>query len=50
MPLVQVPFRSSVREAVFAQRPVFWRLNTLRKCWFTVGLDVRREHVKRMKP
>ena len=34
MPLVQEPFRSSVRDAIFVQRPVFWRLNTLGKCRF----------------
>ena len=34
MPLVPEPFRSSVREAIFVQRPVFWRLNTLGKCRF----------------
>ena len=34
MPLVPGPFRSSVRDAIFVQRPVFWRLNTLGKCRF----------------
>ena len=34
MPLVPEPFRSSVRDAIFVQRPVFWRLNTLGKCRF----------------
>ncbi len=34
MPLVPKPFRSSVRDAIFVQRPAFWRLNTLGKCWF----------------
>ena len=34
MPLVPEPFQSSVRDAIFAQRPVFWRLNTLGKCRF----------------
>ena len=32
MPLIPEPFRSSVRDAIFVQRPVFWRLNTLGKC------------------
>ena len=34
MPLVPELFRSSVRDAIFFQRPVFWRLNTLGKCRF----------------
>ena len=34
MPLVPEPCRSSVRNAIFVQRPVFWRLNTLGKCRF----------------
>ena len=34
MPLVPEPFRISVRDAIFVQRPVFWRLNTLGKCRF----------------
>ena len=34
MPLVPEPFRSSVRDAIFVQRPVFWRLNTLGRCRF----------------
>ena len=34
MPLISEPFRSSVRDAIFVQRPVFWRLNTLGKCRF----------------
>ena len=34
MPLVPEPFQSSVRDAIFVQRPVFWRLNTLGKCRF----------------
>ena len=34
MPLVPEPFRSSVRGAIFVQKPVFWRLNTLGKCRF----------------
>ena len=34
MPLVPETFRSSVRAAIFVQRPVFWRLNTLGKCRF----------------
>ena len=33
-PLVPKSFRSSVRDAIFVQRPVFWRLNTLGKCRF----------------
>ena len=28
------PFQESVRETIFAQRPVFWRKNTLGKCRF----------------
>ncbi len=31
------PFKESVREAIFAQRPVFWRKNTLGKCRFVPG-------------
>ena len=34
MPLVPEPFRPSIRDAIFVQRPVFWRLNTLGKCRF----------------
>lgn len=34
-PLVPEVFRSSVRSAIFSQRPVFWRLNTLGECRFT---------------
>jgi len=34
IPLIPEPFRSSVRDAIFAQRPVFWRLNALGKCQF----------------
>ena len=34
MPLVPEKFRPSIRDAIFAQRPVFWRLNTLGKCRF----------------
>ncbi len=37
MPRVPEPFRSSVRDAIFLQRPVFWRLNTLGKCRFVPG-------------
>lgn len=37
MPLVPEPCRSSVRDAIFVQRPVFWRLNTLGKCRFVPG-------------
>ena len=37
MPLVPEPFRFSVRDAIFVQRPVFWRLNTLGKCRFVPG-------------
>jgi len=33
-PLVPEPFMSSVRDAIFTQRPVFWRLKTLGKCPF----------------
>ena len=33
-PLVPETFRSSVREAIFFQRPVFWRLKTLGECRF----------------
>ena len=33
-PRVPEPFRSSVREAIFFQRPVFWRLKTLGNCRF----------------
>lgn len=31
------PFKDSIREAIFAQRPVFWRLNTLGECRFMPG-------------
>lgn len=34
MQLVPERFRSSVHDAMFAQRPVFWRLKTLGKCRF----------------
>lgn len=34
LPLVPVSFRDAVRNAIFSQRPVFWRLNTLGKCPF----------------
>ena len=34
LPLVPEAFRSAVRDAIFSQRPVFWRLNTLGKCRF----------------
>lgn len=37
MPLVPEPYRSAVRDAIFAQRPVFWRLNTLGRCRFVPG-------------
>ena len=37
LPLVPEPFRSSVRDAIFFQRPVFWRLNTLGECRFVPG-------------
>ena len=30
-------FRDSIREAVFAQKPVFWRLGTLGECRFVPG-------------
>lgn len=30
-------FKDSIREAIFAQRPVFWRLNTLGECRFFPG-------------
>lgn len=36
-PLVPEEFRSSVRNAIFFQRPVFWRLNTLGECRFIPG-------------
>ncbi len=36
-PLVPERFRSSVRDTIFAQRPVFWRLNTLGDCRFIPG-------------
>ncbi len=35
--LVPAPFRSAVREAIFFQRPVFWRLKTLGRCRFVPG-------------
>ena len=37
MPLIPEPLRSAVRAAIFAQRPVFWRLNTLGRCRFVPG-------------
>lgn len=33
-PLLPRAFQSSIREAIFFQRPVFWRLNTLGQCRF----------------
>ena len=36
-PLVPEAFRAPVREAIFFQRPVFWRLNTLGQCRFIPG-------------
>ena len=37
MPLIPEPFRSSVRDVIFAQRPVFWRRKTLGECRFVPG-------------
>ena len=37
LPLVPEAHRSSVRDAVFFQRPVFWRLKTLGECRFIPG-------------
>lgn len=36
-PLVPEPFRAAVRETIFFQRPVFWRLKTLGECRFVPG-------------
>ncbi len=33
-PLIPEPFRSLVRDVIFVQRPVFWRLKTLGRCRF----------------
>ena len=37
--LLRIPdaFRSSIRDTIFSQRPVFWRLNTLGECRFIPG-------------
>ena len=35
--LVPEGAKASIREAIFAQRPVFWRLNTLGECRFVPG-------------
>ena len=38
LPLLPEEFRKSVRDAIFAQRPVFWRLNTIvSNCRFVPG-------------
>ena len=37
LPLIPGAFRSPVRDAIFFQRPVFWRLNTLGECRFVPG-------------
>ena len=34
LPLIPEPFRTSIQDAIFVQRPVFWRLNTLGRCRF----------------
>ena len=39
-PLLLERFRKSIRDAIFFQRPVFWRLNTLGKCPFIPGADL----------
>ena len=39
-PLVPESFSSSIRHAIFFQRPVFWRLNTLGECRFIPGADL----------
>lgn len=36
-PLVPEPFRTAVRETIFFQRPVFWRLKTLGECPLVPG-------------
>lgn len=33
-------FKETVKDAVFAQRPVFWRKNTLRECRFMPGKEL----------
>lgn len=37
MPLIPESYRDAVRNAIFFQRPVFWRLNTLGECPFIPG-------------
>ena len=37
VPLVPAEFREAVRDAIFSQRPVFWRKNTLGTCSFVPG-------------
>ena len=37
LPLLPAAFRDSIRDAIFSQRPVFWRLNTLGQCRFVPG-------------
>ena len=37
LPLIPEGFRSSVRDTIFFQRPVFWRLKTLGECRFVPG-------------
>ena len=37
LPLIPTAFRSLVRDTIFFQRPVFWRLKTLGECRFVPG-------------
>ena len=37
LPLIPASYRDAVRKAIFSQRPVFWRLNTLGECPFVPG-------------
>ena len=41
--LIPDTFRSSVRETIFFQRPVFWRLNMLGDCRFVPGAQLCRK-------
>ena len=40
LPLIPDAFRSSVRDTIFFQKPVFWRLNTLGECRFVPGAQL----------
>ncbi len=40
LPRIPGGFQSSVRDTIFFQRPVFWRLNTLGECRFVPGAQL----------